>query len=238
MVPNTSPAKKICHVEVCEKKIHARGLCKRHYDRQNGGRPLEDPISNTGKPCPIEGCSRKITVRGMCGTHYERFRVHGSPHKVINIYRDDEARFWSKVEKSETCWNWQASKVHAGYGHLGIQGKTIQAHRYSYELQNGPIPEGMEIDHICHNPACVNPKHLRVVTPKQNQENKKGASSRSTTGVRGVYWVKSKKRYIGSVGHYGKYYKTRHFRTLEEAAEAVLELRIKLHTHNDLDRIK
>jgi len=82
-------------------------------------------------------------------------------------------RFWNKVTLSENgCWLWTAFKDKYGYGrfHAGIQ-KTPQvafAHRFAYENLVGPIPDGMEPDHTCHNPACVNPDHLQPVTHQQN----------------------------------------------------------------------
>lgn len=55
-----------------------------------------------------------------------------------------------------------------GYGRLGIDGKLFQAHRVAYELANGPIPEGLELDHLCRNRACINPDHLEPVTGREN----------------------------------------------------------------------
>lgn len=78
-----------------------------------------------------------------------------------------QERFFVKVQKSNNCWNWLAG-TNRGYGRFGVNGVNIQAHRISLELSGVVIPKGRVIDHICRNRKCVNPKHLRVVTRKQN----------------------------------------------------------------------
>lgn len=76
-------------------------------------------------------------------------------------------RLMKKVDKTETCWVFTGA-LRNGYGALGIEGKTIYAHRYAYERLVGPIPAGLVIDHLCRNRACVNPEHLEVVTQQVN----------------------------------------------------------------------
>jgi hypothetical protein len=84
------------------------------------------------------------------------------------IRGDDEARFWSYVTKTEGCWEWKGAKDGDGYGHLGVAGSVVGAHRYAYELLVGPIPEGLHLDHLCRNRPCVNPDHLEPVTQAVN----------------------------------------------------------------------
>jgi len=76
-------------------------------------------------------------------------------------------RLWSKVNKTDTCWEWTACKSR-GYGQINIDGKLKLAHRVVYELLVSEIPKDKVIDHLCRNKACVNPKHLEVVTQREN----------------------------------------------------------------------
>lgn len=146
-------------------------------------------------------------------------------------------RFFAKVDKTATCWNWTAKKIHTGYGQFWINGGHTVAHRIAYEWLVGPIPEGMEIDHTCHNRSCVNPAHMRVVTHKQNQENNAGAYHNSSSGVRGVIRVSSRNHWRTEVVHNKKTYSAGTFQDVESAAVAVKALRLELFTHNDLDRV-
>lgn len=148
-----------------------------------------------------------------------------------------EERFWAKVDKTGACWNWTASKCHNGYGRFGIKREVPYSHRVSYEMANGPIPAGMELDHTCHNRACVNPAHLRPATHKENLENLSGAQRNSKTGVRGVCWHKASRKYQASVVHNQKRHHIGLFDSITEAEAAVIAKRNELFTHNDLDRV-
>lgn len=77
------------------------------------------------------------------------------------------ARFWSYVDKTPSCWIWTGWS-NGRYPGFSIGRTKVYAHRFSYELANGPIPEGMTIDHLCRNKMCVNPAHLEAVTNQQN----------------------------------------------------------------------
>lgn len=141
-------------------------------------------------------------------------------------WRALESRFWSKVERptGDGCWNWTAAKFDRGYGAFG----RWLAHRVSYEMCIGPIPEGMVIDHICHNTSCVNPLHLRTATRSQNQFNQLLSKS-STSGLKGVSWRKDRNRWEAVIKANGKRYRLGYFKDAEVAHQAYCAASKRLH---------
>jgi hypothetical protein len=100
------------------------------------------------------------------------------------------ARFWSKVERGALgCWLWSGSQLPFGYGMFMTGSRTdgsrrvVVAHRFAYERLVGPIAAGLQIDHLCSVPPCVNPAHLEPVTPLENTLRR--AVSTSPTCKRG-----------------------------------------------------
>lgn len=131
--------------------------------------------------CKVEGCERPVLARGLCGRDYDRARKGGElpllPKPTL------EERFWAKVDKDAPggCWLWTASLNSQGYGQVGINHRPVVAHRIAYTLLVGPIPDGLELDHLCHtrdvecrrgeecpHRRCVNPAHLEAVPHREN----------------------------------------------------------------------
>lgn len=123
--------------------------------------------------CSVEGCEKPHSCRGWCRKHYSRWKRHGDPLGGTTSYKFPESlyrrlRFCLPTTMPTGCIEYTGSRNEFGYGLIQIDGKCRSAHRKSYELARGPIPEGLHIDHLCRNPPCVNPAHLEPVTCKEN----------------------------------------------------------------------
>lgn len=124
--------------------------------------------------CAVDGCERPAERRQWCNAHYRRWLRHGNPvaGRVAEQTGSPTERFWAKVDKSGDCWIWTGYLTPRGYGTYtfgsGPNAMWASTHRLAYELLVGPIPDGLELDHLCRNPPCCNPAHLEPVTGAEN----------------------------------------------------------------------
>lgn len=98
---------------------------------------------------------------------------------------DEIARFLAKVDKRADCWEWTAAQNGNGYGVVTVRSIVVLAHRASYLIANGSIPDGLELDHLCRNKSCVNPEHLEAVTHEENMRRAPGWNHRRRICSRG-----------------------------------------------------
>ena len=183
-------------------------------------------VQRTKKQCSIDGCENPAHARGWCKKHYLRWHKHGDPLKLV-YFSDPEESFAARTEWQGDCLIWTGGKNDMGYGRIWVKPTEMYAHRYAWMKANGPIPEGAEIDHICHIPLCCNPDHLRLADRSENTSYLKGATARSQSGYRNVYPQAGKWqvqiRHKGVVHHFGT------FDTPEEASSVANKERKKLH---------
>lgn len=137
------------------------------------------PGDNMTGQCSVSGCSAKINARGWCMKHYTRWKRHGDPLWEPPPTLSFEQRLARHVLITASCWLWTGATSRGGYGHASpAPGRFRQAHRWVYETLAGPIPDGMQLDHLCRVVNCVNPDHLEVVTPAENVARSSSARKR------------------------------------------------------------
>jgi hypothetical protein len=136
--------------------------------------------------CSIESCNKppRRKKASWCDAHYQRWRKYGDPLGLAPRQPSGD-RFWANVNKHGLapehrpdlgpCWPWQGSRFAAGYGQFKLAGRNRRAQQVAHELLVGPIPEGLELDHLCRVRHCVKvvadehgPAHLELVTAAEN----------------------------------------------------------------------
>lgn len=164
-----------CCVDGCGRPVHGLDLCHAHSWRlrNHGDVGADRPVRGRDKQrycCSVDGCGAQAKTRGMCGRHYLRTWKHGDPHVNLNAPVPLLDRLLRKVQVDPSgCWLWTGGRDAKGYGAIRADGKTRRAHRVSYELFVAPVPDGLDLDHLCRVPSCCRPDHLEPVTSAENQ---------------------------------------------------------------------
>lgn len=182
--------------------------------------------------CTFEGCALELSGYGYCKSHRQQQR-RGRPLTPLRPRPGSVSkgsRFWGKVARGPGCWEWNGNFRPQGYGIFTEGQKVKYAHRVAWELTHGPIPDGLVIDHLCFNRACVNPAHLRVVTQQINaQYTRRGTRKVPVSGSRGVY--RNRDKWLARVKHDGVVYNLGSHVTKEAAERAVQAKRQELFVY-------
>lgn len=168
-----------CEIEGCDRPILCRGRCRRHYRA----------LRREGRVCSIAGCDKPFFERGWCKMHHRRWERHGDPlHTELLMTPMDRLAVYVQRGAPDACWPWTGATQANGYGVTTREGRAARAHRVAYEIAKGPIPEGFEIDHQCHDPQtcpggpsdphrrCCNPAHLIAVVKGINNSSSRCVS--------------------------------------------------------------
>lgn len=185
--------------------------------------------------CTFPGCERPHESKGHCKAHAkQRRKGHElSPIKSRALpYKLETPGQYYVNSGANECWEWLGTIEAVGYGVIYRDGKLRKAHRVVWEDLVGQIPEGLVLDHRCHNKSCVNPSHLRVVTQKQNIEHLRGANKNSRSGHRNVIQLKNGS-YSVQLRHNRKLITVGTFVELDDAVKAAAEARAKYFTCAD-----
>jgi len=179
-----------CKYNGCERPTTGRlsELCHTHYQKEWRSRDIEAfrkqrreyYARNSQK---VLAASKKWREKNPDLVR-KNARNYMAKFAKLPITQDDitdsvKERFFAKVEKTDSCWNWTSARTASrpkrvladateGYGVISINKRPFYAHRASWLMHNGPLTPGLVIDHLCENTLCVNPEHLRETTSLEN----------------------------------------------------------------------
>lgn len=146
-----------------------------HYSRWAQRKTNRDDVGTRQKErqhglCRGPGCDRDAHSKGLCKAHHRQMRKGQELRPLRRKDRTLIERLFEKVRQdSNGCWLWTGATTLQGQrGCIRISGRSIFAYRAMYEALEGPIPEGLTLDHLCFNPLCVNPGHVEPATLAEN----------------------------------------------------------------------
>jgi len=171
--------KSICSDAECNRRAIARGLCSLHYKRHVAAGMALPPKMKFRGSCSVEGCGNPHHIRGFCQKHFARLRRYGDPLFTKTAPEGEGLQFLNSLfdHQGEECVTWPFSRTPQGYGQTFFCAEVMGAHRVMCILKHGepPTPDH-QAAHSCGKgrDGCVNPKHLRWATPKENIADKFG----------------------------------------------------------------
>lgn len=182
--------------------------------------------------CSATGCEKEnIRAKGMCAMHYERKRTGSSmkaPAQEKFSTPEEAFRARTMPVAESGCLLWTGSVDSRGYGRIPVDGTPRLVHRYAWERAHGPIPEGLQIDHMCWVTSCCNVDHLRLATQAENNQNRAGAQVTSRSGIRGVWRDKLAEAWRPRVKVNGKTHWGGLYDDKEEAGRVAAKMRAEL----------
>lgn len=171
-----------CSIAGCERPSRKRGWCGTHYQRflrtGDPNKVLHVIQRSTSPICSIEDCESPTFTKGWCCMHYKRWTATGDPLVTRTPTRglslEEAFRFYMPGDPppAGVVWPWTGSVCAFGYGRFEKLGVRLMAHRVSYEIFKGPIPDGMFVRHTLDIPNDVNPNNLILGTQADNMRDK------------------------------------------------------------------
>lgn len=126
-------------------------------------------MTDYGRQCGFAGCQKGVRTRNAiyCAKHYLKVWRTGTTEPLAKMPWRERLAAIIAAHSADECWPWTGRLDRDGYGRAG---GNKAAYRLAYEHLVAPIPEGLEIDHLCRNRACVNPSHMEPVTRRANAQ--------------------------------------------------------------------
>lgn len=186
----------------------------------------------TDRTCSFPDCGKKYMAKGLCIGHYAQQR---KGQRLRPLWEgptlSERLKAYSKVDRD--CFVWTGYLGRGGYGQITWHGQRWYAHRAAYFVEHGEIPDGLQVNHICGNRACINVAHLELVNHYQNTQYLTRLTRRNTSGYRGVSFNKGEGRYKAQVVADGVSHFLGYCDSAKEAAKVAAEGRARLHSVPD-----